>query len=213
MTPTEKGKCKNKALKKDGKFYVKKETIPLYYLFTASTKPDGQEVLSDLKGKSGGICDMVATRDENSQGCGLAKYLMATCFQDNSILGEDERGVDIRKDDNWADETEKSNNAINYCKTIIYLRCLPYGIPKPPSRVCISYLRAGSLANFNILFSTYNNEITKGPLNVFKLGESLEEEFNNDADKFIREYGWTWYFCKCKEDMKDKCMDMAENSH
>ena len=51
----------------------------------------------------------------------------------------------------------------------------------------------------------------KGPLNVFKLGESLEEKFNNDADKFIKDYGWTWYFCKCKEDMKEKCMGMAEN--
>jgi hypothetical protein len=201
-------------LKKEGKFYVQKKTIAMYYQFTASTKPDDQERISELSGKSGGICDLVKTSDENNQGCGLAKYLMATCFQDNSILGDDERGVDISKDGNWADESKIRKDAISYCETITYLRCLPFGDPKPPSRVCISYLRAGSLANFNILFSLKRTYRTKGSLsfNVFMLGDPLEAKFNSDADKFIGDYGYTWYFCKCKEDMKEKCMGMAENN-
>jgi hypothetical protein len=169
-----------------------------------------------LGGQSGGICDLIETADENNQGCGLAKYLMATCFQDDSILGDNERGLDIGKDTNWADEPETRKDAISYCKTITYLRCAPFGDPKPPQRVCISYIRAGSLANFDILFtykeSFLNTHSKKKNFNVFKLGESLEKTFSNDADDFIDDYGYTWYFCKCKEDMKQKCMGMADNN-
>ena len=184
----------------------------MYYQFTALTKPDDQERISELSGKSGGICDLVKTPDEKNQGCGLAKYLMATCFQDNSILGDNERGVDISKDGNWAEEPKTRMDAISYCKTITYLRCLPYGDPKPPPRVCISYLRAGSLSNFNILFSHKRTLIGSLIFNAFKLGDPLEEKFNSDAEKFIGDYGYTWYFCKCKEDMKEKCLGMAENN-
>ena len=215
LTPTEKRKCKNEDLKKEGIVYVQTEAIHMLssinYRFTASSKRQDPDAISELKGKPGGICDQVATRDEKNQGCGLAKYLMATCFQENTILGDDERGVDVRKDVNWDEQPEISHNAISYCKTITHLHCKPYGDPTPPSRVCISYLRAGSLANFNILFSQ-KHVIPMGPLNAFKLGESLEAQFNNNADKFISDYGNTWYFCKCKEDMMEKCMVMAENN-
>ena len=197
-------------MKKEGKFYVQKNKIPTYYQYTALTNPDDKERISELSGKSGGICDLVKTFDEKNQGCGLAKYLMATCFQDYSILGDDERGVDISQDGKWAQESETRKDAINYCKTITYLRCLPYGEPKPPPRVCVSYLRAGSLAKFDILFSHKRTLIGSLIFNVFKLGDPLEAKFNMDADKFIKDYGYTWYFCKCKEDMKDKCMGMSE---
>ena len=136
---------------------------------------------------------------------------MATCFQDGSVLGANERGRDISKDKNWADEPETRKDAISYCKTITYLRCAPFGDPKPPNRVCISYIRAGTLADFDILF-THKRSFKEKNFNVFKLDESLETTFSNDAEEFIADYGYTWYFCKCKEDMKEKCMAMDSNT-
>ena len=192
-------------MKKEGKFYVKKISLSSRYKFTASIKPDDKEIISSLIGKPGGNCDQIAT-PKKYQGCGLAKYLMATCFQDNSILGEDESGVDIKTDVGWAEYSETLKDAMRYCKSIIYLRCAPHGKPKPPSRVCIAYLRAGSLANYHILFS---QKLFTPSLTPFDLGEYLEAEFSQDHDAFIQDYGFRWYFCKCKDDTEETCMAMA----
>ena len=164
--------------------------------FTATVKKDGTDPpLSAVYGMTRGNCDDVQTFKGQNQGCGLAKYLVATCFQDEMILGPEDKGVDVSKDDGWNQE-DRSTDASNYCKTITYLRCLPYGTrgsPKPPNRVCVSYLRAGRISNFNILFTKTESATT---LKAFKLGEALEQEFTDSFDMFIRDNGNIWYFCK-----------------
>ena len=164
---------------------------------------NSQEALSYLGADIGGVCDNVRTL-EASQRCGLAQYLMATCFQDREILGEDNRGVDISENSYWTDDP-KLMDAQNYCQTLTTLNCLA-----KPKRACISYLRAASLADFDILFT--KKQRYEGAMNAFTLGEKLDYEFGQNYEKFIEEYGYAWFFCKCKEESRIDCLLMTSNS-
>ena len=165
-------------------------------------EPDDDTSLSRLHAAGIGICDDVKTVVDY-QRCGLAKYLMATCFQDWSVLGDDGRGVDVTKDWTWRESPER-RNANKYCKTIVYLTCA-----SRPHRNCISYLRAASAAGFDLLFP-FN---PRGHKSTFKLGERLESEFHQSYNEFIFQNGARWYFCKCKEGSEQPCLAMASNEH
>ena len=131
----------------------------------------------------------------------MAKYLIAICFQDVSILGEDGRGVNVNKDPAWK-RSPMRNDAYESCKTMIYLTC-----DTKPNRNCISYLRAAAFANFDLLFSFAKRIDIK----AFKIGERLESEFDKKSDEFIDNNGEFWYFCKCKEESKFACLAMASS--
>ena len=192
-------------MKETGKIYVKKiyqESLgESSYTFTAVLDPEDDTALSTLiaDAEEEGICDTVRTL-EDYQGCGLAKYLMATCFQDWSILGEDGRGVNIYGESRWM-KVPLRTNAFKNCRTMVYLSCMAV-----PSRSCISYLRAASSADFDLLFSFKLKD-----MKTFKLGERLESEFNQRYDEFIDKNGPAWYFCKCKEGSEKYCLAMESN--
>ena len=204
-------RCKNEELLEKKEFYVKKKPKQNgkvgEFTFTAHL-PGGEDAISTLNAKTGGSCDHAST-PKPYQGCHLAQYLGATCIQDDSILGEDKKGMDIMKDRKWDQEPQRME-AHSTCKTITSLRCFPDA--DTPKRVCISYLRAASLANFDIVFVKKATRPEKeSPMTVWELGEPLETLFGADSDKFVKTYGISWFFCKCKGESnteKEKCFDM-----
>ena len=214
--------CKDEELLKKKEFYIKKKqkqkgkvgeiTFTAHLTLPFATFTLGDYAISTLDAKTGGLCDHAYT-DKTYQGCHLAQYLMATCFQDDSILGEDKKGMDILKDSKWEKEPQRIEEH-RTCKTITSLSCFPTA--DTSKRVCISYLRAASLASFDIVFVKKATRGPRGPeeespMTVWKLGEPLETLFGADSDKFVKTYGISWFFCKCKGESnteKEKCFDM-----
>ena len=202
LTPAEKQNCEDQDLKKSGKFYVKKESLSSNrYKFTASMDLEEDDGMSTIVARTGGICDNVKTA-EGYRRCGLAKYLVATCFQDESILEKGGRGVDIKENSHWNKEPKRLD-AYNYCKSVTYLQCKPYA--GTPTRACVSYIRAGKLAEFEILFTKDD----WNPMNAFLIDKQLEGKFVENAYKFIEDFGDYWYFCKCKSELKKECKAMV----
>ena len=161
--------------------------------------------MSKLNADVGGACDHVSTY-KGSQGCGLAAYMMATCFQTDKILGVNWKGHDVENDIKWSNEPRKKI-ALDQCLSIIYLRC--FTDANTPAYACISYLRGGKLADYDIIFM---KKAAKPVMNVWTLGETVETSFKKDAKSFINQNGFTWFFCKCKGSSaseKKECLSMA----
>ena len=206
----EKDKCKNPELKSSENFLVTKTMTDSGTRFEAVLKSDVSRIMSHSNSDYIGECDDVSTVPEY-QGCGLAKYLTATCFQDISVLGINNLGVDINNHGYWKAEkrNKQRKNASKYCQTITFLRCMPHD--GAPPEVCVSYLRAASISEFDLAFTTPQLEFMSKkakPFNVFKLGSNLEDDFKSDAKTFLKKYGLAWFFCKCKENKEKKCLKM-----
>jgi len=196
-------KCNNPDLKDRGTFSIIRDFYDNAYnrfqaVYSDDDKKEMAYVLSAAKGK----CDDVRTY-EKYQGCGLAKYLVATCFQDEEVIGANRQGIDVKTNNEWKKADAQRTNVANLCETVTFLRCKPKGGPG----ACIAYLRAGSTAGFDLLFAK-NLHANAKDLNVIKLGDDLEKEFKTKYDEFVRKNGLHWFFCKCKENEKKQCLDM-----
>ena len=210
LTKSEKLNCPNKALVEKG-FWINREFVGKklrVIKFTASIEPNGEE-MSHLRGEKGddGECNDVVTKP-NSRRCGLAKYLMWICFQDDEILGKQKRGVNPLTHKYWKDERQKID-ADQYCEKITYLDCLPEIEEDDevlPNIVCVSYMRGAIKASFNVLF-VYADDV---PFEIFNL-EKVEAKFGKkieNAEEFIEDHGYEWFFCKCKANYMTNCMAM-----
>ena len=208
LTTQEKQKCQNAALKLTGKFLVvRKIDEDNDITFRAVTKETDEKEMSSMISESGGICDDVVTEKEY-QGCGLAKYLVATCFQDEAVLGLNNQGVDVNKNPYWTHSPDQRKDVAKYCETVAHLRCMPLSGAPNAVIVCVSYLRAGSISGFDLLLTVSDSPVAKKTFNVFKLGETLENGFKANADKFIQDNGRVWFYCKCKDNEKENCKKM-----
>ena len=212
LTSTEKQKCKNENLKYAGQFLVdrKKRMAPHEFVFRAVMKKDVNNQMSSVISENLGTCDDVETKKE-FQGCGLAKYLVATCFQDAFVLGYNDKGVDVNTNKYWVDFPGLRNEVSQYCETVTHLRCIPLESGPNAVVVCISYLRAGKISGFDLLFTisdyTWCKKAEK-TFKVFNLGDELENDYKANADEFIQDNGCVWFYCKCKKDEKENCMKM-----
>ena len=186
------------------------------YEFVALGEEEGADKgreLSKLKAQKGGICNDVTTQP-GSYGCGLAKYLMKACYEDDEILGKAKKGYDVFTDelDKWEDEPNEADESANrLCQTITYTHCAPEidsAGTKTPERACVSYMRGAIAADFDLIF------IYKGPMGAMDVLNLIEAEkdFRRDegsAKEFIKKHGPEWFFCKCKDGRKKECMDMT----
>lgn len=220
MTERDESNCPNKQIIEKG-FWISRDIREHEFGhvvkidFTCSIKKDGEE-LAYLTGATGGDCNEVETK-ERSRRCGLAKYLMRTCFRDSKILGTENKGVDPLTDERWENDQMKKDAAQN-CETIIYLACAP----TPPSITtpyvaCGSYMRGALEAEFNVLFAQLRLEFS-GEI-LIEMGSfhlpDLELEFGKSkesAEKFIENHGNQWFFCKCKTNLMGACMGMAKDT-
>ena len=199
----ETGKCKHDELRSRGAFSIIWDfEDDAFNRFQAVSSDDDKKVMAYVRSKATGKCDDVYTFEEY-RGCSLAKYLVATCFQDEKVLGADRRGIDVKKNNEWKKAEAQRTNVANLCETVTFLRCKPDDGPG----ACITYLRAGSMAGFDLLF-VKNLHANANDLKVFKLGKDLENEFKAKFSEFVKENGKYWYFCKCKENEKKQCLDM-----
>ena len=205
--------CKNRDLKEsnDPRIVIKREKSGDYYEFTAFYT----EELSKLKGQEGGICNDVTTKP-TSYGCGLAKYLMKTCFMDDKILGANKKGYNPITDtkEKWEEEpNEMDEKADKYCETITYTHCAPevdvHG-NKTPVRACVSYMRGALEAKFHLLF------VYKGPfaaMDILLLSQAELTFGGSDvyAEEFIKNHGAEWFFCKCKSSHVTECVGLVRS--
>ena len=183
---------------------------PHEFVFRAVLKKDVKNGISSVISEDFGTCDDVETKKE-FQGCGLAKYLVATCFQDEFVLGTDNRGVDVDTNKYWADSPGQRNDVSKYCETVTFLRCIPLDGAPNAVVVCISYLRAGKISGFDLLFTAPDSKFCKKAektFKVFDLGKNLENTYKANADRFIQDNGCVWFYCKCKNDERENCMKM-----
>ena len=207
LDPTDEAKCKNEVLKKAGnQFFIDRIEQMNTIFFVAYVPPEGAEskdYFGTLNGDKGGICDGVVTKPE-FQGCGIAKYLMRTCYEDPHILGKGGKGVDVRTKIYW-DKEGRSSKVNEYCEAITFTTCQPDD--KTDVHACISYLRAAGLANFDVLFSF----VKKGmPSYHGFMVDDAEEKFGADANAFIQNNGKYWFFCKCKISSKTECIALIK---
>ena len=206
----EKPSCHNEKLKAQGHFYVQKKEIreiekhDVTFLATIGSNDDTSTAMSKLNADVGGAWDHVSTY-KGSQGCGLAAYMMATCFRIDKVLGVNGKSHDVEKDIKWSNESRKTIS-LDKCLSMIYLRC--FTDANTPAYACISYLRGGKLADYDIIFM---KKPAKSVMNVWTLGETAEAPFKKDARSFINQNGFTLFFCKCKGSSASggKCLSRA----
>ena len=155
--------------------------------------------MSELNARVGGKCDRASTIS-GSQGCGLAAYMVATCFQDHTVLGSNGRGYDVNSDLKWKEEPRKAR-ADALCKSTIHLQCVKH-------TDCISYLRGAILAHHDIVFM---KKAKVDKMHAWEVNESLENAFKKTPVTFLKQNGNVWYFCKCVSDFgsKTECMSMV----
>ena len=203
--------CENDKLKAQGNFYVQKKEIretekhDVTFFATLGPNDDTSTAMSKLNADVGGACDHVSTY-EGSQKCGLAAYMMAVCFQADKVLGVNGKGHDVENDIKWSNEPRKTI-ASDKCLSMIYLRC--FTDPNTPAFACISYLRGAKMADYDIVFM---KKAAKPVMNVWTLGETVEDPFKKGPEAFIKQNGFSWFFCKCKGNTaseKKECLSMA----
>ena len=150
LNPTEKTRCLNTKLKDNDNQFVVQRNPQKHPRFPsrlyASIEAEGvpEEGLSFVTSELYGECNYVET-PPGSEHCGLAKYLVATCFQDDLVLGEDGRGLDpkaFKKEYPFipfvSPDSRLSNDALKHCETITFLQCQVSG--DTPNRACVAYL-------------------------------------------------------------------------
>ena len=206
----EKSKCENEDLKREGEFYIKQ--IHNGCSFVAYIVPEGEPVdtpfyMSQLNAQAGGICDDVTTQPGYRK-CGLAKYLMKACFEDDDILGSDRKGYDVRKEypgiPNYWIKERRARRVYEYCKTVTFTSC-QVDSADTSKYACIAYIRGAVLANFHILFS-FKSLAAKG----IKLVDAERMFTFGNADKFVEDYGEYWFFCKCSDEQLALCMTLVD---
>ena len=155
--------------------------------------------MSQLNARVGGKCDRASTIS-GSQGCGLAAYMVATCFQDYTVLGKDGKGVDVHSDLKWKEEPRKPE-AHRLCKSMIHFHCVMI-------TGCISYLRGAILAHYDIVFM---KKAKVDKMHAWELGESLENTLKQNPESFLEKHGFQWFFCKCVSNpgLKEDCLSMV----
>ena len=210
LTDEEKSKCQNQELKTEGEFCIKQ--IHNGCSFVAYIVPEGEpqetpDYMCQLNAQSGGICDDVTTEPGYRQ-CGLAKYLMKACFEDDGILGPEKKGYDVRKEypgipNYWIME-RRARRVYEYCRTVTFTSC-QVDSEDTSKYACIAYIRAALLASFHILFA-FKSMSAKG----IKLVD-VEKIFTyENADKFVEDNGEYWFFCKCSEQQFELCMTLVD---
>ena len=214
LNSDEKRTCQNPDLRAEAEFYIDK--IHNGCAFVAYIQPEGEAeaappfYMSQLNAQVGGICDDVATKPGYRK-CGLAKYLMKACFEDEHILGGNRRGFDVRKDypgipNYWVKE-RRARRVHEYCKTVTFTAC-QVDDKDTTLYACVAYIRAARLAQFDILFSFKSHSLS--PAKGIKLIDA-EIMFTYDkADQFIEQNGEVWFFCKCFGTMKSMCMSLID---
>ena len=176
------------------------------------------EPLGTLNAENPGICNNVRTVPGSRQ-CGIAKYLMLACFLDNCIIGS--KGLKPHESNDFRDQVLKDVAKEN-CDTMVYVACKPKeGIPP---KACVAYLEAAKEAEFHIVF-TGPKIISNNKKPIYKIMEvtdaidmiDAEDEHEDEADKtegrvFIKDNGAHWFFCKCKRNKEEECLQMVTNT-
>ena len=160
-----------------------------------------------VKGK--GICNRMDTNPGNYR-CGLATQLMFICYTDDQVLGADKKGYSIQQDLLLIWERLGASTlpyeAAGHCQTVTYTECGVDLEVVPNYYPCVAYLKAASLAAFDVLFVFHKLQET---MQVFQVRDAMDQ-FKSSPDVFIDGFGSEWFFCRCIASRKQDCLQMAD---
>ena len=218
----QKDKCVNDKVKEDG-FYVGKGEVSssiedawAQFKFVARHDWEKDEgYLASLNARQGECNDLET--NEDSRRCGIGRALMVTCLLDEEVTKHG--GLD--PDTYWMrqyvvysvwEDTEFTKKAKENCASIVAITCQP-GINNPQGKplvsICKSYINAAFRAKYELIFVEHKN----GPSYSVKTTKNALMEFVPDPNKFVRELGTDWFFCKCKSTATKECLEMTSNGH
>jgi len=202
LKPTYKTTCENKDIKnkRPPTFYIKRTPgVSNHIRWIAVLEPSSEQELAHLTAERGHCNDLHT--EKGSRKCGIGKALMALCFKDEDII--EDGGLNPLTDGTWKDEKLKTI-ARDVCKTIIHISCEPdIGIDLI---ACKMYMDAANEAGYHMIFVQNLGDDKLKRLQI----EDAKNIFEQNVDDFLSEKGSFWYFCKCKANMLQKCLGLAD---
>ena len=183
-----------------------------------------------------GECRNIDIKSDHRQ-CGVATELLKSCLQDDGdfeteitenggLIHEDyfEDFDGLQKYPNfrdpekypgysiWKDKKKYKDKVFSNCETLIAMPCFPDGA-KPDGSAeqkdfCRTYLEAAEYAGYNHIFID-NDARGVGTLkhSIWGIKDALKQ-FQKNPQKFLKNYGRNWFFCKCMEEREQKCKKM-----
>ena len=143
-----------------------------------------------------GHCNDIAVLPKY-RGCGLAKYLMQACFEEDAT-------------ENFATNqiVRRGREFNELCEKIKFLECAP---TNPDNKIaCSGYMSGAILAGFQIIGTTHKNSFEVYAFQTDYARRMMKGEVDGmNAQTFIDRYGETWDFCKCKQDKLQECLEIV----
>lgn len=153
------------------------------------------------------------------QGCGLATAMMELCFNDADI-----GSIDPKKNSIFKTEILRNGVLVEYlrkwkemailnCEHIVYTSCNPQG--GNPVIGCAAYMTAALNTGHKMMFTFptgLQHPTGRGYMDVlnvqYEAKKSLQGNGEDGAKRFKDTYGYQWFFCRCKDERKEECMNM-----
>ena len=208
-------------MKESGTFYiqrkenitVKKRATDVLFFATLGQNDEMDKKISQLSGLDKGTCKDISV-DPAYRKCGIPSRLVAKCFQDSRVLGDDGKGyLSILMNTTWPEE-QLRKDAISRCKSMIMHSC-------NGRSSCSVYLKGAKLSGYDIVFfqripknkRKSDQPEDKGKVTkILNLEDDIVRKYEKDPKRFTAQIGENWYFCKCKDgenNEKEKCLSMT----
>ena len=190
----------NRDLKNQEYFFIKKQNEDedgLYFvvIMEATQRVNPLRAIGNLYSIKKGHCNDVAVLPKY-RGCGLAKYLMQACFEEDAT-------------ENFAtNQIARRGREFNeLCEKVKFLECAP---TNPNNKIaCSGYMSGAILAGFQIIGTTHKNSFNVYAFHIDHARRMMKGEvYGMNAQTFIDQYGEIWYFCKCRQAKLQECQEI-----
>ena len=135
----------------------------------------------------------------------MARTLMLHCVQDEKVI--ENGGLNPLTDDAWTD-TDSMNIAKENCKTIVLISCAVYD--NTPKAACKMYMETAIHGGYQMMFiqkeeSIVDDDEDEDVYKIFNVKNAILE-FGKNPEKYLKETGEHWFFCKCEPTRKQECL-------
>ena len=171
-----------------------------------------------------GECRNIDIKSDHRQ-CGVATELLKLCLRDDPITDFGgliqfdglQKYPNFRNPDKfpgysiWKDTKKYKEKVLGNCETLIAMPCFPDGAEPDGSAeqkdFCRTYLEAAQYAGYNHIFLDNDANSPKLKHSIWGIKDALKE-FQKNPQKFLKNYGRNWFFCKCMAGKERKCKKM-----
>ena len=176
------------------------------YRFVATFErslPNEAQPLAYLNANKG-HCNDLRTYTGNKN-CGMARSLLIHCVQDEKVI--ENGGLNPQTDGAWTDQDSVSIATEN-CKTIVLISCAVR--ESTPDAACKMYMETAIDAGYQMMFiekeaSIVDEDEDLEKYKIFNVKNAILE-LGKNPEKFVKETGKHWFFCKCKPTRQQECL-------